>query len=81
MQLNEVRPDLYKQAAAAPAKSAAQVKAELAVAVQTGDVVVGESGARLNEIYANKYPAKPATTQSYATTSGVTRTIDISPGA
>lgn len=81
LQRNEVRPDLYKQPTATMAKSAAQVKSELAAAVQTGNVVVGESGARLNEIYASKYPAKPATTQSYATTSAVTRTIDISPGA
>jgi len=36
-----------------------QVKAELAAAVRTGDIMAGgESGLKLNELYPNRYPAK-----------------------
>jgi hypothetical protein len=37
-----------------------QVKAEFAEAVRTGEVMAdGESGLKLNELYPNRYPAKP----------------------
>ena len=36
-----------------------QVKAELAAAVRTGDIMAGgESGLKLNELYPSRYPAK-----------------------
>src|SRR5450830_231186 len=36
-----------------------QVKAELAAAVRTGDIMAGgESGLKLNELYPDRYPAK-----------------------
>ena len=36
-----------------------QVKAELAAAVRTGDIMAGgESSFKLNELYANRYPAR-----------------------
>jgi len=38
----------------------AQVQAELAEAVRTGNIVPGESGQRLNELYPNNYPAQQA---------------------
>ena len=81
LQLNDVRPDLYKQPVAAITKSSAQVRSELALAVKTGNITVGESGAQQNEINADKYPAQPVPAATYAMTSNVTRTIDISPGA
>src|SRR5690554_2494508 len=36
----------------------AQVQAELAEAVRTGNIVPGESGQRLNQLYPNNYPAQ-----------------------
>lgn len=39
----------------------AQVKAELAEAVRTGDVVVVEHGAKMNEIFPQLYPVQDAT--------------------
>lgn len=36
----------------------AQVKAELAEAIRTGNIVVGESGEHLNEIYPHNYAAQ-----------------------
>ncbi|MDP2164168.1 MAG: DUF4148 domain-containing protein [Hydrogenophaga sp.] len=45
-------------------KTRAEVKAELAEAIRTGDIVApGESGRKLNELFPNQYPAK-AVTQS-----------------
>ena len=41
------------------AKTREQVKAELAEAIRTGDMVVGEAGQKANELYPNRYPAKP----------------------
>lgn len=38
--------------------SRAQVKAELAEAIRTGNIVVGESGEHLNEIYPHNYAAQ-----------------------
>jgi len=35
-----------------------QVKAELAAAVRGGDIMFGESGLKLNELYPGQYPAK-----------------------
>lgn len=35
-----------------------QVKAELVEAIQSGNVIVGESGARLNQVFPNNYPAQ-----------------------
>ena len=43
-----------------------QVKAELAQAIQTGNIVVGESGERLNEIYPHNYAQQPASTVTRA---------------
>jgi hypothetical protein len=61
--LNELYPRLYPNAfparAAGPLKSRAQVQAELAEARRTGDIVVGESGLRLNEISPGRYPTVP----------------------
>lgn len=38
----------------------AEVKAELTEAIRTGDVIAyGDSGQKLNEIFADRYPAKP----------------------
>ena len=45
--------------AAAP-KTREQVKAELAEAIRTGDIVHCESGHKLNELFPGQYPAKPA---------------------
>lgn len=40
-----------------------QVKAELAEAVRTGDIMAGgELSGKLNELYPNQYPAKQAKT-------------------
>ncbi|WP_442595563.1 DUF4148 domain-containing protein [Parapusillimonas sp. JC17] len=36
----------------------AQVKAELAEAVRTGNMIAGESGQQLNEIFPHNYPAQ-----------------------
>lgn len=42
------------------AKTRAEVRAELAEAVRTGDLLDGgESGLKLNELYPSRYPAKP----------------------
>jgi ribosomal protein L30E len=38
----------------------AQVQAELAEAIRTGNIIVGESGDRLNEIFVHNYPAQQA---------------------
>ncbi len=45
------------QAMAEPAKTRAEVKAELAEAIRTGDIVVGESSLKLNELFPHRYPA------------------------
>ncbi len=45
--------------ASAP-KTREQVKAELAEAIRSGDISYGESGQKLNELFPNLYPAKPA---------------------
>ncbi len=40
-------------------KTREQVKAELAEALRTGDIVAGgDSGMKLNELFPNRYPAK-----------------------
>ena len=45
--------------ASAP-KTREQVKAELAEAIRTGDIVVnGETGQKANELFPGRYPAKP----------------------
>lgn len=45
----------------------AQVQAELAEAVRTGNVVVGESSAKLNQVFPNNYVAQqPASTVTRA---------------
>jgi ribosomal protein L30E len=41
-------------------KTRAQVRAELAEAIRTGDIIAGEAGLKLNEIHPGAYPAKPA---------------------
>ncbi|MCC2596621.1 DUF4148 domain-containing protein [Pusillimonas sp. MFBS29] len=41
-----------------------QVRAELAEAVRTGNIVTGESSARLNEQYPQLYPAQQVTTSA-----------------
>lgn len=46
-------------AIAQPAKTRAQVRAELAEAIRTGDIVVGESSLKLNERHPHRYPAFP----------------------
>lgn len=38
----------------------AQVKAELAEAVRTGNMIIGESGQQLNEVFPHNYPAQQA---------------------
>ena len=43
-----------------------QVKAELAEAVRTGNMLAGESSATLREIYPHNYPAQPASTVTRA---------------
>ena len=46
------------QALAESGKSRAQVQAELAEAIRTGDIIaVGESSLKLNELYPHRYPA------------------------
>src|SRR5690606_32880953 len=37
-----------------------QVKAELAQAIQNGDMIINESGARLNQMFPHNYPQRPA---------------------
>ena len=44
---------------ASEGKTRAQVKAELADAIRTGDIASGISGLKLNEIYPGSYPRKP----------------------
>ena len=46
--------------ASAP-KTREQVKAELAEAVRTGNIIGNEQGQKLNEIYPGRYPAQAAT--------------------
>jgi hypothetical protein len=41
-------------------KTRAQVNAERVEAVRTGDIIVGEDGAKANELSPRSYPAKPA---------------------
>jgi hypothetical protein len=42
-------------------KTRAQVKAELADAIRTGDIYAGgETAVKLNELFPDRYPAKPA---------------------
>ena len=42
-------------------KTREQVKAELAEAIRTGDIIGNaETGQKLNELYPHRYPAKPA---------------------
>lgn len=43
-----------------------QVKAELAQAIQNGDMIVNESGTRLNEVFPHNYPQQPASTVTRA---------------
>ncbi len=45
--------------AAAP-KTRDQVKAELAEAIRTGNIIGNEQGQKLNEIYPSRYPAQAA---------------------
>ena len=45
---------------AAQGVTRAQVLAKLAEARSTGDIIDGESGKRLNELYPDRYPAKAA---------------------
>ena len=40
-------------------KTREQVRAEYLEAVRTGDLVAGDSGLKLNELYPDRYPAKP----------------------
>ena len=44
----------------ASSRSRAEVNAELAEAQHTGDIVDAGTGQKLNELYANRYPAKVA---------------------
>ena len=46
---------------AAGPKTRDQVRAELLEAQRTGDIVHGDSGQKLNELFPNRYPAKAAT--------------------
>ena len=68
------------------AKTRAQVKAELAEAIRTGDMPAGgESGLKLNEICPSCYPAKPAVAgksreQVRAELAEAIRTGDVSTG-
>lgn len=59
--LNELYPRMYPHQArvAAPSKSRALVKATLIEARRTGDIAVGESSLRLNELSPSSYPAVP----------------------
>jgi predicted RNase H-like HicB family nuclease len=41
-------------------KTRAEVKAELADAIRTGDIASGISGLKLNEVYPGSYPRKPS---------------------
>ena len=50
---------MYPARVSAPPKSRAAVQAELFEARRTGDIVVGESGLRLNELSPSRYPALP----------------------
>lgn len=43
-----------------------QVKAELAQAIQNGDMIINESGARLNQMFPHNYPQRPASTVTRA---------------
>ena len=38
----------------------AQVRAELAEAQRTGDIIYGLNGEKLNELFPDRYPARPA---------------------
>ena len=46
---------------AAGPKTRDQVRAELVEAQRTGDIVHGDSGQKLNELFPSRYPAKAAT--------------------
>ena len=57
-QAHELYPQRYPYAEVAVAVSRAQVKAELAEAIRTGDVMAsGELGLKLNEEFPERYPA------------------------
>lgn len=57
MRQNQLRPDLYPQAATV-GKTRAEVQAELAEARANGDLIAnGESGARYNQLYPEQYAA------------------------
>jgi hypothetical protein len=45
---------------AATQKTRAEVKAELAEAIRTGDIWSAHAGMKLNELHPAQYPAKPA---------------------
>ncbi|OYU42617.1 MAG: hypothetical protein CFE44_23000 [Burkholderiales bacterium PBB4] len=68
--MNEVFPGRYPAVAAAPTKTRAEVRAELAEAQRTGDlqadnllslVVTGVPGNKLNVLYPSHYPVKSRT--------------------
>ena len=63
MKRNELHPERYPKAAAAPAKTRDQVVAELKAATRSGDVLApGDSGLRLNELHPERYAASVVTT-------------------
>lgn len=72
LKLNEVAPDRYPTAAAAPSLTREQVVAELQAAIRTGDVLApGDSGLKLNEAYPQRYAkarAEAAQTRAVAAT-------------
>ncbi|HZV66131.1 MAG TPA: DUF4148 domain-containing protein [Telluria sp.] len=44
----------------APPLTRAQVRAELAEAQRTGDIIYGLNGEKLNELFPDRYPTRPA---------------------
>ena len=64
MKLNELYPERYARAQPT-SLTRAQVKAELAAATRSGDVVaVGESGLKANELFPQRFPAPVASAEA-----------------
>jgi hypothetical protein len=56
--INQVRPELYPTQAVKSTLTRAQVKAELATAIRTGNMPANDdSGLNLNQVHPNFYPA------------------------
>src|SRR5262245_32946249 len=58
--LREMNPERYPAAAAGPARTRADVVAEVREALRDGDLAIGDSGLTGRELNPGAYPARPA---------------------